>query len=125
MLTSRRGRPWTWKKPATTGARYKGTMDSPADRLLAIVGEHNPRIKEELRFYVGEHPWKVADLLSSAKKGHRGSTAQRGEQSEEADPEGGEGAQTSRTRKKRSRRGTDQNVQRAESVYGLLKVIGL
>ena len=39
-----------------------------ADKLVELVGKHNPRIEEELRIYVGRFPWKVASLLAEAKK---------------------------------------------------------
>ena len=35
-----------------------------ADKLVQLVGEHNPNIEEELRIYMGKHPWKVAQLLA-------------------------------------------------------------
>ena len=39
-----------------------------ADKLVELVGKHNPRIEEELRIYVARFPWKVAPLLAEAKK---------------------------------------------------------
>ena len=39
-----------------------------ADKLIALVGEKNPRVLAELRFYIANHPWKVAELLSSARR---------------------------------------------------------
>ena len=39
-----------------------------ADKLVSLVGERNPNMEEELRIYVGKHPWKVAQLLAEAKK---------------------------------------------------------
>ena len=36
-----------------------------------MVGEHNPNIEEELRIYVGKHPWKVAQPLAEAKKTYK------------------------------------------------------
>ena len=39
-----------------------------ADKLVKIAGAHKPRIEEELRIFVGKHPWKIAELLAEAKK---------------------------------------------------------
>ena len=39
-----------------------------ADKLIALVGEKNPQVLAELRFYIAKHPWKVAELLSSARR---------------------------------------------------------
>ena len=57
-----------------------------ADKLVELVGKHNPRIEEELRIYVGRFPWKVAPLLAEAKKVFlKATTATRsGEQHKEA-----------------------------------------
>ena len=41
-----------------------------ADKLIALVGEKNPRVLAELRFYIAKHPWKVAELLSSARRAY-------------------------------------------------------
>ena len=49
------------------GLQALHTPGRSADKLVELVGKHNPRIEEELRIYVGRFPWKVAPLLAEAK----------------------------------------------------------
>ena len=83
--------------------------------LLVTTYPLDPRVQEELRFYVGKHPWKVVGLLSSTKrvfkKAIEEADRKAGGQGEEADPDGGGGAQTSPTTRRRAE-GEETNMRR-------------
>ena len=73
-----------------------------ADKLVQLVGERNPNVEEELRIYVGKHPWKVAQLLAEAKKVFKTAvrTDNGGKQLEDAVTKETQDTETSKTAKK-------------------------